>query len=310
MLGWFCERNGITFRIYDPGHARAATRVGAGLVSPLTGQRLAPTWRFADWRDEVLGIYRELEADLNVSLVREFRIERRFRNAQQRVRFLSRLERPEVVPWIAAVETDALIMRGAFQVDTATLIGRLRERWQRDGKLRASAWSPGTDSTSGPVIWCTGAVAPPGLAVPWEPSRGEIVRGKLDGLAPQMVLNDGQWVLPLKDDRALIGALFDRDNLQAGVTDAGQEELHAAALRLTGQSLRTPAADSGIRVNVRDRRPVVGWWSGERQMGVFGALASKGALWAPKLAWQWCHDRLGGAALDPEVRPDRFLESG
>jgi len=73
MLGWACEQAGVAFRIVDRGHDTAASRVGAGLVSPLTGRRLVPTWRFAEWRDEVVAIYRELERELGVPLLREVR---------------------------------------------------------------------------------------------------------------------------------------------------------------------------------------------------------------------------------------------
>lgn len=306
MLAWACERAGIAFRIFDPGHAKAASRVAAGLVSPLTGQRLVPTWRFSEWRDPVLAIYREMETELGVPIVRELRIERRFRNTRQRELFCSRIERPEVAPWVESVGHHALILRGAFQVDTGVLIARLRERWRQRGELQNSTVPTALDGETETIIWCTGAVPPPGLSIPWEPSRGEIVRGELAGLAHDTVLNDGQWVLPMNGTEVIVGALFDRDDLTVGVTTVGQAELMAAAERLTGRSLTAARGDSGIRVNVPDRRPVAGWADTRQRVGVLGSLAAKGALWAPMLAQQWCADGLAGDQLDPAVRVARF----
>ncbi len=308
MLGWFCERSGISFRIVDSGHDQAASRVGAGLVSPLTGQRLVQTWKFPEWRNEALAIYRSLEDELGVNLVRELRIQRRFRDARQRELFLSRIDRPEVSPWIDRVETETLWLNGALQVDTGLLIARLRERWSQTGVLQASTRNADHAKAGESVIWCTGAASPVLGSIPWEPSRGEIVRGIIPGLDPDVVLNNGHWLLPQDDDRVLAGALFDRENLEAGVTAAGQQKLMAAAEQLAGRPMLEPKGDCGLRMNVRDRRPVVGWLEEDHQTGVFSGLAAKGALWAPMLARQWCEDGLAGSQIDPEVRADRFRE--
>ncbi len=309
MLGWACEQAGIAFQVFDPGHKAAASRVGAGLVSPLTGQRLVPTWRFAEWRDEVLAIYRRLEQELNIRLVRELRVERRFRDDRQRDVFLSRIDRPEVAPWIECVKPAALLLRGALQVDTGLLIHHLRQRWLGQGRLREVPWSEAPASSASPVIWCTGAMAPPGVAIPWELSRGEITRGVLPGLVQDTVLNNGHWILPCSRDQALVGALFDRGNLGAGVTAAGQAELAGTVQRLVGRPMHSPVGESGLRVNVPDRRPVVGWVDKHQHVGVFGGLAAKGALWAPVLARQWAGDGLRGSAIENEARTERWIRS-
>ncbi|MCC5024793.1 MAG: hypothetical protein J6386_19250 [Candidatus Synoicihabitans palmerolidicus] len=92
MLGWACDRRGIAFEIVDRGHEEEASRVGAGLVSPVTGRRLVPTWRFAEWRDAVLAQYRTMEETLGEPLVREMRLRRVFRDQAERKRFEARLE--------------------------------------------------------------------------------------------------------------------------------------------------------------------------------------------------------------------------
>jgi hypothetical protein len=86
--------------------------------------------------------------------------------------------------------------------------------------------------------------------------------------------------------------------------------LAAAVEPLTGQPWREARGDSGLRINVPDRRPVVGWLDAPRRCGLFNALAAKGALWAPMLAQQWCEDGMAGDRLDPAVRADRFGRAG
>ena len=311
MLGWACERRGIDFEIVDRGHAGAATRVGAGLVSPLTGLRLAPTWRFAEWAERAQDIYRELEEVLGVELVRSLRLRRIYRDEQQRERMEARLDRPEVAAWVESADRDGVWMRGAFQVDTAKLIAAMRARWRASGQLREGLYESGPGGEKDDrTILCVGA-AVRGLTesrVSWEISKGELLAGRLPGVARDVVLNDGQWVLPLggADDRVRVGATFVRDDLRLRPTAAAETSLRAAAERLAGRPLLDMTMDVGLRVNVPDRRPVAGWWDAARRSGIFAGLAAKGALWAPVLAEQWAEDGLRGMGLDGEVYPNRF----
>ncbi|MCF3648976.1 NAD(P)/FAD-dependent oxidoreductase [Synoicihabitans lomoniglobus] len=308
-LAWECERAGVGFQIIDRGHAEAASRVGAGLVSPLTGRRLAPTWRFTEWRDSVLAAYREIEQELGCPLVRELRLRRQFRDDRERVRFKERVAASDAAPWVESIDDNGLWLRGAFQVETGRLIAALRERWIAQGKLDVSEVEPARVPTSeGRTVWCIGARAVGAIDIgcDWEPSKGELVRGRMDGLEPDVVLNDGQWLLPLPDGHVRVGATFERHDLKLEATEAAQQTLREAAERLGGQPLREPEAAVGLRVTVKDRRPVVGWLDAERRVGVFGGLAAKGALWAPALARQWLADGLSGGQIEAEARADRF----
>ena len=306
MLAWNCERHGIDFRIFDPGHARAASRVGAGLLSPVTGKRLAPSWGFAAWRDSVLADYRQLETELGEKFVRELSIRRSFRDDAQREYFRERSRLPSISPWIDRLDDEAIWLRGAIQVETGKLISALRRKWIRQGKLVEQEFEGSSDAGTSPVIWCTGGAPPPGIRIPWEPSRGEIVTGRLSGLAEDIVLNDGQWLLPSGDGEVRVGSTFDRENLTAGSTSSGRKLLAEAAERLAGEPLTDVVGDAGLRVTVPDHRPVVGWLDLSRAVGIFAGLAAKGALWAPALAKQWTADGLAGEYLASEVRTARY----
>lgn len=308
MLGAACERAGIAFEVIDAGHAAAASRVGAGLISPLTGRRLVPTWRFAEWREEVWNIYRYWEHELGLPLVREVKIRRFFQNEEQRGWFESRRAVPEVAAWVTDIDDHGWGLQGALQVETGRLIAALRERWQRRGQLverRVAAEGPSAAERP-PTIWCVGGTIGAVLPLPWQSSRGELVRGRIEGMDPTTVLNDGHWLLPGEAGDVRVGSTFDRDNLTLETSAAGQAELIAAAERLAGQVLQDPQGDVGLRVTVPDRRPVAGWTDPARVRGVLGGLAAKGALWAPVLAQQWCADGLVGDQLDPAARVTRF----
>ena len=158
------------------------------------------------------------------------------------------------------------------------------------------------------IVWCVGAGVAPGFDfLPAERSKGEILLGRLPGLTPDVLLNDGRWVLPGPGGAARVGATYDRIAFDPAPTPAGREELLAACGRLTGTALEVAAHEAAVRVTTPDRRPVIGWHPQQPRVGFFGGLGSKGALWAPVLARQWLELLLAGRAVEPAVDIARYV---
>lgn len=318
LLGGELERRGMAFRVIDAGHAASASRVGAGMVTPLTGRRWVPTWRIDTWRDEAAACYDGIEATLGIMVRRDMRVWRRFRDADDRTMLESKRARPDVRDWLGPVEAEGAWIHGAWQVETGAIIAGFRERWLGQGRLRETTADPtasGEHTADGPVIWCTGA----GL-VPltdrgdgyWQYAGGEIVEGRLEGsaIAPDVILNDGRWLVPLGEGRVRVGSTYRRDEAAVEPTAAGRGELVEVAARLAGGVLRVDRHEAAVRVNTLAKRPVAGWWPGRPGEGVFGGLASKGTLWAPALARQWADQLEHGTAFDPEVDAARLAGGG
>ncbi|MEZ5430497.1 MAG: FAD-dependent oxidoreductase [Verrucomicrobiales bacterium] len=47
-LAWELRRRGISFLIVDPAAPTGCSRAAAGILTPLAGQRLAPSWRLEE----------------------------------------------------------------------------------------------------------------------------------------------------------------------------------------------------------------------------------------------------------------------
>lgn len=310
VLAWELGRAGVPWRIIDAGHDQAASRVGAGIVNPLTGRRWAPTWRIDRWRERAAHTYDTMGRELGRPLRRELRVWRRWRDPADREALERRAAQPEVVRWLGTRTAHGSWIDGAWQVDTAALIAAWRARWLADGRLQLRAVEPADlDATSPetPAVWCTGAAlarlpGPRGAA--WQLAGGEILDGTIAGeTGSDVMLNDGHWLLPLGGARWRVGATFRRDVERAEPTAAGRAELMAAARRLTEKDLRVEYHVAAVRLNTGDKRPVAGWWPGRPGEGVLGGLGSKGTLWAPELARQWAAHLSNGAAMDEEVSP-------
>ncbi len=291
LLAWALERVGREFLVYDPGHAEAASRVGAGLVNPVTGERWAAAPGWAEKSAAAREVYRNIERKWGVSLVSELRVRREWRNEAEGELVRAKVARGDLAPWVRAegLEPGAAWIEGAWRVDLPALIAAGRERWRGQGRLREERLEPG--EAGGPVVWCIGAADTrvPGLRA----VGGETLEIEAR-LEPGVVRHDGVWVLPVGEGRAWAGASFVRDESER---EARREALRASVRRqLADVAWRETAVLSGRRMTSPDRAPRSGWLPGrEGREGVFNGLGSKGALLAPALAAEWVARLSGGA---------------
>ncbi|HEY0945903.1 MAG TPA: FAD-dependent oxidoreductase [Opitutaceae bacterium] len=314
LLAWRCEQAGLDFTIVDAGHAAAASRVGAGIVNPLTGRRIVKSWQVDAWREEALATYRELEAALGVPLLRPMRVRRFFRDAAERAVFEEKAARGDLAPYTSERLADAagFWIDGAAHVDTGRLIAAARARWLAVGRLREARIDPGEERmpASGRVtVVCGGAACREAFDfVPWELARGQLLTVRLtESVACEVILNCGHWALPLPDGDVRIGATYERGAADLTATPAARAELERSAAKLLGRPFAVVAHETGLRATTPDRRPVAGWHPQIAGLGVLGGLASKGALWAPALARQWLDHVQTGAPFLPAADVARFV---
>lgn len=283
LLAWALERAGREFLVYDPGHAEAASRVGAGLVNPVTGERWASAPGWAEKSAAAREVYREIERAWDLSLLTDLRVRREWRSEAEGELVRAKVLRGDLAPWVRAegLELGAAWIEGAWRVDLPALIAAGRERWRGQGRLREERLAPG--AAGGPVVWCIGAAdtrVPELRAV-----GGETL--EIDArLEPGVVRHDGVWVLPVGEGRAWAGASFVRDEAER---EARREVLRASVRRqLADVAWREMAVLAGLRMTSPDRAPRSGWLPGrEGREGVLNGLGSKGALLAPALAAEW-----------------------
>jgi glycine oxidase len=298
LLARELERRGRGFVIVDPGHAESASRVGAGLVNPVTGERwvAAPGW--AEKAAGARAVFHEIEREWGLRLVTALRVRREWRSEAEGALVRAKALRGELAPWIRPenLESGAAWIEGAWRVDLPALIAAGRDRWGKAGKLReARVEAAEAEGRPRPVVWCVGAAETrmPDL----RPVGGETLELEVEpgeGWREDVVRHDGAWILPLGGGRAWAGATFVRDEAERATR---REELRASVRRqLADLAWREAAVLSGRRMTSPDRAPKSGWLPGrEGREGVLNGLGSKGALLAPALARAWAERLAGGA---------------
>lgn len=312
LLGFACERAGVAFEIVDAGHEGAASRVGAGIINPITGQRIVKSWRVDELRPPAVETYGAAEALLGVALKREMRVRRLFKDDKERRVFAQKRATGELAPYVREADEDGFWIEDALRIDTAALIASARVRWLRAGRLVEARMGVGEAlARAEHVVVCTGADGDAHRAwggAPCVCATGEILRVGVEGLEPNVILNRGHWLLPTAAGEALVGATYLRGEGAVSATEAARVELERSAQAILGaRAFEVRGQERGLRVTTPDRAPIAGWVPGSGgRLGVFNGLGSKGALLAPWIAEMWLRALVAGEGFDPAVDVGRF----
>lgn len=325
-LGLELEAAGVDFVVASEGHAAAASRVAAGLVNPVTGQRWVKSAGVDALLPEAKASYERWGRLLGVALWHPLKLKRLWRDATERAAIEAKIARGELAPYVSAHETDerGATVAGTAWVDLPALLAAAAARWRMQGRLREQrvladelhatgagvAWQGNEFSA---VILCVGAgrVARERFAfAPFATAKGEMLAVNGTRLPRDSGLSRGTWLIAGEGGTARVGATYERDRDDLELTGTARAKLLAAAREISGDPLEVTAQSAGVRLTLPDRLPLVGWHPQLPRLGIFGALASKGTLWAPHLARHWVAVLRGEAADFPaEVAVGRLGRS-
>ncbi len=303
-LAWHLRWRGASVLVVDRDDADTASRVAAGLLTPVTGKRLAPTREFGECLSVATAFYRRAEADTGERFFQQAGAVRLFADASERELYVRKsgadLDPPVRDDWFAAPH-GGFGMPAAARLAAEPYLRASQRHFAAAGAYRVADLDPARDLepaadgvriprldvTAGRVVFCQGAA---GVGnrwfpdVPLRPDAGEVLTVRVPGLDETRTVHRGVWLTPAGGDRFRVGATYARGVMAAMPTAAGRAELCG---RL-GAFLRLPVTVEGHRAAARpvppDHRPQVRVSGGEPRVWWFNGLGSKGALTAPAVA--------------------------
>ncbi len=321
------EERGIACFVADAGDAHAASRVAPGVVNPLAGKRLSPSWRVAEQLPAALAMYRGLDRLFGERVFHEMPIVRIIKDEAQRDYFEKRRAQPMAQSYIGAeyapgrwpgLFRDPL---GSFEatesgyLDVALAVALAQRHLEQAGrfaKARVDAsqldirpdcvrWN---GMSFGKVVFCEGwrAMGNPFFpGIPFKPAKGEMLTlrakgGELPGF-PKAIVNRGKWILPLGEGLYRAGSTYSWDILDETTSEAGAGIVLAALKEFVDAEFELIAQNAGVRPIVKDYRPVLGAQPGQPRICIFNGLGSKGVLAAPWLAAQLVAHLEEGASI-------------
>lgn len=333
LLAMELHQAGEDFDIVEAGLPYSASKVAAGIINPVTGKRLAASWKFSEFKPFAANRYPELERQLGKEFYQETRVLRLIKGADEAARYEKRSGQEEFKPWLGqfyppgshrGALTDphgSFEILGAATLDTEVFLPASREWLQSHGHLLGETFRHNDLTTHKRGIQWKGreyarAIFCEGYRIrenPWfqhcpmELAAGEIQTIQTNAPLPEGILNAGKWVRPTGTQQTyLAGATYSWDNLESQPSMDSLADMQAGLGKLLQEPYQVLERQSGIRPVTKDRKPLLGQHPEFPALAIFNGLGSKGSLMAPLLARNLVQHLFMGEQLFPGTDARRF----
>lgn len=320
-LAWRLAERGVSVAVVDRGGvdetARpTASRVAAGLITPVTGKRLTVADDFAALWASAAAFYRGVESRCGESLLEVTPALRVFADADERRVFLDRLAQgrlaqgkigdharladdDELLCGVSAPD-GGFVMPGAGRLRVSAYLDATRRWLESEGRFVLAAVDPERDIELRPhgvrlprldvsarcVVLCQGFTPQPSRwmgGVKFRPAKGEVLTIQSPSYCESRIVHHGVWISPEETaaGRYRVGSTTEWDQLNSTPTEAGRSEL-LRRLAIAGvDDARVVEHAAAVRPSTYDRQPVFGFSSDTTAVGWLNGLGAKGSLWAP-----------------------------
>ena len=317
LLAWRLQQAGCKAIVVSDPSIASASRAAAGLINPVTGQRLVLQENIEALLASAHALYHRLEEAFEITLLHKCGMLRVLRNDKERSAWQKRRQDPAYQPYIATElssyqEHDAFMQYHTGFLDTNLLLNHLHAYFRESEQLIESAVDYNDiiidaagvrlhDLQAERIIFCEGWRGqhnPWFSHLPFQPAKGEILT--MRGHAPEHIVNRGKWLLPIGNNCFKLGATYDWKRLDELVTDQAEEELLNALPSLVADIEEMEVTDhvAGVRPGTVDKQPFLGMHPEQPNIGIFNGFGSKGSLLIP-----WHTERFATHLLEQEALP-------
>jgi len=294
---WQAMRRGLNVALVDQLSPQSSSRVAAGLVTPITGNRLALSWKFNGFFIQANEHYLYAQSRQSMSFWSVAPALRIFSSEQERELFQNRWARPEyLVPndtlhlrVLTADELDGFhapyggfMMSPAARLNTQVYIESTRRLLDEKGLLFERVIDlhadmipseqefeiPSLQIRAGYVCLAQGIDARSNRwfdALPLHPARGDILRVRAKAPQVDQVVDGDGWLVPLEFDEFLVGATYARDAQSCVVASPVGVEAREELLGRWDSFFKSPAPfmesidqRAAVRPASYDRHPLIG----------------------------------------------------
>ncbi len=328
-LAWHLHWLGQSLLIFDRGEPNTASRVSAGVMTPVTGRRQVRSPAFdSDW-ESARAFYRRFESETGASVFRETQAIRLFSSEEEEADFRQRsgLSQEEAT-WCEALQSGGQEFRGCRVVPSGRLNVarylrtteahfRQREEFIQEGLSDATdlivtgkqVHVPRKDVTAERLVYCTGFNTTGFFPdVPNNPSRGDILNISSEGYQRSEVIHRGIWIAPESDGTLTVGATYDWNHHEPEPTETGRAELLERLGELLVGDITVREHRAGVRPTMKDYEPVLGHHHQYSPLWILNGLGSKGALRAPSLAAELAQAMSQGTGIATQHNCARLAE--
>ncbi len=333
LLSYFLLLENQRVVVLDYSHEGRTSNIAAGLVNPITGRRLAKSWRFEELAAFAKQTYQSLEGQLGVQLWHDRRIVRALHNTFEENEWMRRSGYPEFQAFMSdgpeMTEFEGKIhepfgwgeLRNCAQVAMTVLVERWRGHLLREGhffmenidyqriefvenQVHYGGWA------ARKLIFCEGAKAlenPFFNHLPFLATKGELLLVKIPGCQFGRILKQHIFLVPQGGEVYWVGSTSRYEFEGPSPSEASYNWLISELDKTLTVPYQVIKHLAGIRPTVADIRPFLGLNEAHPELGIFNGLGTKGALLGPFFAKQMADFLLGKGELEPDVDIKRFM---
>ncbi|MBN4060682.1 FAD-binding oxidoreductase [bacterium AH-315-I20] len=306
LLAWTLLKYGADIQIYGDKSINAS-RVAAGLINPVTGQRFV----LADNTPEMLSFaksfYQNIEQALNISCFHEKPMFRLFSSPKEQENCKKRQKNSKYadfltqkpIPSTINHEHGGIVQQHTAWLDTNTLLDALHQYFEQQNCIRYQKYTP--QKTVQTVMYCEGYQMmnnPLFSWLPLQPAHGEIITCTTDKALPDAIINKSKWLLPIDENTCRVGATYDTKITTPTLLETSKSQLHQFAKDIFKEThaFEVTQHQAGIRPTTLDKQPFIGFHPKYQNIAIFNGFGSRGSLMIPWYAHQLCHNNIPAKA--------------
>ncbi len=331
LLAWQLLERGQRVLVVDRDEPNTSSKVAAGIVTPITGSRIAPSWRVDEMLPFARKFYWEIEEQLGETFFHHTRIARLFRDEKQQERWkkLTAESGEQLSPYVSDAPFE--IDRSAFNAELggfemvqsgwldvpaflrATQVHLLERLGFAIARLDPDDVNPTMDGVTWKNIEARGIIFAQGWEgnqnrffdwMPMNATKGEILEITCDAPAVQSesrIINRGGWVLPLGEGKFRAGSNYDHNFSDGEPTESGKNAVLEKVGQLVKSDFTVTSHRAAIRPIIRQSRAVIGRHPEFKNVAFFNGLGSKGVMNGPFVADQLAEHLVYGGKIDDEL---------
>jgi glycine oxidase len=311
-LAWQLTFAGQRVLLLDPNRPHTTSKIAAGLITPITGQRLAMSWQVETFFPAAREFYARVAALTGVPCFHERTAIRLFRNDDERARWSVRRHSAEFQRYLCDPQPEPLVEPtfaddggGGFAMHTAQLdvpryLETSRQWFAEQGSYRQEnfTWSSDLALEADSVRWQAGStrylISCEGYAasanpyfswVPFKAAKGDILTIRFAQPLLPRSLHAGLWLAPTADPCVFkVGSTYDWHHLDDIPNPQAAQELIQRLRSLIHLPFEVLAHHAAVRPIIQESKALIGKHPVHPALGYFNGLGSKGSLHAPWFA--------------------------
>lgn len=323
---------GCSITIADPEIQSTSSRVAAGMIHPVTGRRIAKSWRVDEFLPVASELYLNHEQFLGKSFYHALPTLELFQDQQHYNEWMSKggdasfhsylgeLCSPEFVPdGIEPGLGGQFLLKGGW-LNTEAWLNAWKDYFKTHQQYLtvsiaenefhfSDSGAKYKDELYNIVVDCRGHQSSQGNwfnYLPFNPAKGEVIRFRCKGLNLDSVIHKSIKIIPAGNDEFICGATFSWHQIDNVPTEEGKTELETKLKRVLKLPYQIISHKAGVRPATRDRRPFIGKHPGFERLYILNGLGAKGVLTGPAMAKQLCNLIINNTKPDDEVNISRF----